>query len=336
MSGLKSLLAMMALATLLVSCHSDEVEKHQYSRNQILNVASSMKVMDLGDDFPMGSSTRLTVDGDFLIFKDYSFANKMIHLFDKKSFRHLVSTGKVGQGPGEIISLGAVYVNETRDKLYVSDLGHYCVYSYDIDSLMADPDYLPYVRYRLDKSLFPASFIYLSDTLSYGTFIQPIDNKTIKRITGKWNMKTGEVKLMEYLQPDVKDKQTNIAYSRLHDTLVEGHGRADLISIFDGDLNLKHNVYGPNWNDGDKKLLSFWPLVTYKNYIIAAYAGFDYSESRLPTKLHVFKLNGDYVKTLETGHQIHYLSADEDENRLYFSLYDVIQFAYLDMKGILN
>lgn len=321
---------------LLFSCGSDEVEKYQGNRDNVENVKEQVSIIDIGDNILMGQGTRLSVMDNYLEFSDYSSPGKMIHLFDKSSMLYVASIGDLGQGPGEIISLGEVILNDKKNKIYVSDLGHQCVYSYDIDSLIRDKDYKPYIKYRMKRDMIPTYYYYISDTLCYATFIHFIDSKTRKRVSGKWNMMTGDVRLMGYEQPDVINRQPNFTFSIKQNLFVEYHGRADLISIFDGDFKLLHNVYGPDWNDGDDKRLNFFPAVICNNYIIAAYEGSLYREMKLPTKLHVFKLNGDYIKTLETGRRIHFMSADEDNNRLFLSFDDEIQFGYLDLKGILD
>ena len=322
------------LLFILFSCDDKQTDVYQTRRDNVVNV--KLEKLDFGDDILMGRGTRIYVLDDFLEFSDYSSSEKMIHLLDKSTLSYVASIGDLGQGPGEIISLGQVMQNERKDKLYVSDLGHLCIYSYDIDSLKKDEDYKPYVKYHMQRDMIPTYLTFVSDTLCFATYVQYIDNKTTRRVSGKWNMKTNEVKLMDYIQPDVKNYQTNYAYSKKHNLFVEAHGRADLISIFDSSFNLKHNVYGPDWDDGDDQKLNFFPTVICNGYIISAYSGSSYRDYMLPTKLLVFKMNGDYVKTLETGCKIHFMSADEDNERLFLSLDEEFQFAYLDLKGILN
>lgn len=320
----------------LLSCENNKKEAYQSSRDNIVDVKGKIEELHLGDDILLGKGARAYGIRNYLILKDYTSSGKMIHLYDKNSFAYIGSTGDIGQGPGEIISLGDVMVNEEGDKLLVGDLGHFCIYSYDIDSLISDKDYKPFVKYRLDKMAIPSYITYISDTLCYATFVIPIDSKSYHSTSGKWNMKTGEMHLMEYQHPDVKKREVNYVYSRKHNLFVEYHGRADLISIFDGDFNLKRNVYGPDWNDGDGKLLCFFPAVIYHDYIIAAYEGSLYREYKLPTKLHVFSIDGDYVKTLETGRKVHFMSADEDNERLILSFDDEMQFGFLDLKEFLD
>jgi hypothetical protein len=50
----------------------------------------------------------------------------------------------------------------------------------------------------------------------------------------------------------------------------------------------------------------------------------------------VFDLDGNYIKTLDVGYRIWRMSVDEDNDRLFFTFDDEIQFGYLDLKGILD
>jgi hypothetical protein len=42
---------------------------------------------------------------DYLIIKDNRAPNKLIHLFDKNTFKHVLSSTEIGQGPKEITNL---------------------------------------------------------------------------------------------------------------------------------------------------------------------------------------------------------------------------------------
>lgn len=53
------------------------------------------------------------------------------------------------------------------------------------------------------------------------------------------------------------------------------------------------------------------------------------------TVLMVFNLNRITLKTLETEYKLSDFCYDEDNNRLILSLNDEIQFAYLDLDGII-
>lgn len=46
-------------------------------------------------------------------------------------------------------------------------------------------------------------------------------------------------------------------------------------------------------------------------------------------------MKGDYLKTLVVGRPVNYFCYDKDNNRIIMNLDDEIQFAYLDLEGLL-
>jgi len=70
--------------------------------------------------------------------------------------------------------------------------------------------------------------------------------------------------------------------------------------------------------------------------IVATYSGGNYrTDEYYPTKLIIFDLNGDYLKTLDVEYKINDFCFDREKNRIIMSLNDVIQFAYLDIDGLI-
>jgi hypothetical protein len=116
----------------------------------------------------------------------------------------------------------------------------------------------------------------------------------------------------------------------------------DLITVCDLDGNLKYNVYGPKWNS-EKTRKSYLngalfcgdKLFTTYNGEISFIHGERGLETSKPTKFLVFNTDGDYLQTLETGYRIGAFCYDRENNRLIMSLYDEIQFAYLDLDGLI-
>jgi hypothetical protein len=155
-------------------------------------------------------------------------------------------------------------------------------------------------------------------------------------------MNTGEMVLMKYEHPDIEKKRITFAASVDKGIYVECYRNHDLMTI--GNLNdngtLKYNVYGENWSNGQKNKLSHYGEVEFcGDKIVALYCGQDsfYKNSNggitsnYPTKFLIFDLNGDYIKTLETGYRITHFCCDEENNRIIMTMNDEIQFGYLDL-----
>ncbi len=114
---------------------------------------------------------------------------------------------------------------------------------------------------------------------------------------------------------------------------VECYHNHDLMTILDLEGNLRCNVYGSNWKNGDiVQIYNFGDVFFRGNQIIASYSGEEMrAEDRSPTKLLIFSTNGDYIKTLDIGHRIIDLCYDEQNDRIIFVFNDMIQFGYLQL-----
>lgn len=51
------------------------------------------------EDVLIGSLAQPYIFGEYLVIADYKSNDKLIQIFDKKTFKHLLSLGDVGQGP---------------------------------------------------------------------------------------------------------------------------------------------------------------------------------------------------------------------------------------------
>ena len=117
---------------------------------------------------------------------------------------------------------------------------------------------------------------------------------------------------------------------------MECDGAYDLLTIMDGDLNLKCYIKGPKWNEKRDKLYHYRYADFYKNYILALYDGTLWADVNLPRICHVFDIEGNYIKTLDFDSNIITISVDEENDRLYITLDDEIQFGYMDLNEILS
>ncbi|MBQ6746644.1 MAG: 6-bladed beta-propeller [Bacteroidaceae bacterium] len=330
-----TILLLCTVAILAIGCQdSNYWEKTQRSRGNLTEVKKNVKLLE-PDSVLLSDFSYIKVLGNYLAIPDLKSSGKLVHLFDKETLSYIASAGNLGQGPREISSIAAVAYDEKDDCLQVVDYGSKNVYSFNMDDVRKNPDYLPSVKLELRNDVVPYEYHFLSDTLSYGSFIIPDGQSSSMRI-GRWNMHTGEVQVHNSEHPATKGNVVVYDYSNKHDLIVECSNKYDLINIFDGQLNLKTRVYGPEWEENGDNKQHFLSVVIYKDWIIAAYDGKDRQTDSMPTICHVFDLDGNYIKTLDIGYKIWRMSVDEDNDRLYLSFQDEIQFGYLDLKGILD
>ena len=340
--GMKSLkLNLMTIIALSVLCSCNQgtdTEKYQNKRDNVIDVHNTVKEIATENDVLIGSIAYPYVLKNYLIIKDARSTDQLIRIFDKNTFQYLASTANIGQGPDEITVIGHIGIDEKRNKFYVSDHGKMKIFSYDMDSVLADPQhYSPGVKATMTKTQFPDRYLYINDTLALARLITPTSVSTFDDCVAKWNIKEMTFQPMPYEHPDIDKKRITFAASPELCLYVECYSRHDLLTICDFDGNLKCNVYGPDWDGGSGKNKNHhYGFVTFcGDKIVAAYSGGNHQTDYDPTKLLVFSATGEYLKTLDVGRKIINFCYDKDNNRLIMNLDDEYQFAYLDLNGLI-
>lgn len=317
-----------------ISCSGDsETEKYQKSRDNIIDVRDQIKEIVI-EDIMIGRIAWPYIIDKYLLIGDYESPDQQIHIFDRNSFRYITSTATKGQGPGEIAGLGCIAYDKNRRSFYVTDHGKLKIFSYNLDSVLVNPDYMPEVKMNMKVELFPDSYRYINDTLCIGRVIKPIGTNDFKPYVAKWNMLTGKIDLMKYEHPDISKVRFYTTVSEENNMYVVCYTHHDLMTLCNLDGDLICNIYGPKWTSDVTQICHFWNAEFCGDKIIAAYSGGDHrTEAYYPTKFLVFNLKGDYLQTLETGYKISYFCYDPDNNRLILNMNDDIQFGYLDLNG---
>lgn len=321
-----------------------KTEKVQNKRDKIINIREKVKEIPM-EEIILSNWTTPYIMNDFLLISDHKSRDKLIHIFNKNNFQHITSIANRGQGPGEIANLGRIGINEPECIFYLSDHGKQRIFSYKMDSVLVNPQYLPEVKMIMKELEFPDRYFYINDTLCVGLIIVPGGRFNHKQSLSKWNMNTGEIKTMKYTHPEIENKRVYFAVSVEKNLYVECYEHHDLMTICSLDGDLKYNIYGKKWdNKTSNKYVYYNDVVFCKDKIVALYSPGDdnypkdkngYSLTHYPTKFLVFDLKGNYIKTLETGYNIIRICYDKDNNRLIMTLDDEIQFAYLDLNELI-
>lgn len=318
-----------------ISCGTgtDEQNKRQKTRDNVVNAKELTYNIDC-DEVLIGSIARPYIFGKYLMIVDYKSIDKLIHVFDKKNFKWLYSFGDMGQGPNEISSIGTIAWNNDTHEIYVMDNAQRKLLSYNADSLSVNHQHLPSLKLKLSGTTIPDDLYYINDTLSYGSFVK-LTESSFLQTAGKWNMDNGNIDFIDYVHPADKKKRIAFSVSTKHDRIVECSRRYDLMSLYDTDLKLLCNIYGPNWDeDGDRKE-HFSNVAICGDKIVASYIGEDWQRNDGAKQLHIFTIDGDYIKTLYLDRKINRLCYDEDNNRLIINFDSDIQFGYLNLNQFL-
>lgn len=334
---LKFVFCFYALSHLMIGCSSsNDKEIYQSSRNEVVRVKNAVQEV-IKDEVLIGSLVRMEVLGDYLLVKDSKSLDTLIHIFDKRTFKHIRGVGLRGPGPDEITNMGRIMPDEKNGVFQVSDFGKNKIFAYKMDSVIADPKYKPTLLCAIKDTQFPDDYVYISDTLSIARIIKILPNEPFQQALAYWNMKTGSMIPMSYTHPEIKRKRVMFNASREKDVIVEVYSHHDLITICDFQGNLRCNVYGPKWDNTMSNEMNYFGTVNfYKNMIAVSYSGKDnFSNNYSPTCIMFFSLDGNYLKTLDIGYKFQDFCVDEENDRLIFAFSDEIQFGYLDLEGLI-
>lgn len=331
----KLLYTLLCFIILGCSCQS-RIEKEQNSRNKVIDIKK--QIQEIAIDSPLiGKHSHPYVIDNYLIIRDYQSHDNLIHLFDKETFAYLKGTGRAGEGPNEIATIGAVVIDEKKGKFYVSDHGKQKILSYDVDSLLATPNYLPSLKAKIDRVQFPDGYFYVNDTFCIAKGIAVKEGEYFQQTLMKWNMKTGEMSTLTKSHPNVERKRFLFAVSLEDDLIVECYLHHDLMTISNLQGDTQYNIYGPKWDSRtSNEMIYFDGVLICKDKIIASYSGgHNWTDEQYSTRFIVFNLEGDYIKTLDVGYKIVYSCYDKDNHRIIMSFEDDIQFGYIDLEGII-
>jgi hypothetical protein len=198
----------------------------------------------------------------------------------------------------------------------------------------------------MDENQFPTYFYLANDTLAVGLFWRTISAWDYRPVVGKWNIKTGDIKLMEYEgHPEIIRKRADFAVSFENDLYVECYWHHDLMTIGSLSKGFKRNIYGRKWNTKHSNEDQYYShVVITEDRILASYLDGErfYKKKNgsigvnYPDKFLVFDLEGNYIQTLYVGTEIIDLCYDKDNHRLIMTLQDERLVTYLDLEGILE
>jgi hypothetical protein len=226
---------------------NSETEKIQRHRDNVISVKDRIKEINV-DEILTGAIAQPYVNDDYLFIADGHSMGEQIHIFSKTDFRHLISTARKGRGPGEVVNLGYLVINDSNRTVYLTDHSKNQILSYPIDSMVSNAFYVPETKMNIGKMSIPSRYCLLDDSTALGVVIEPIGNSDFQKSIGIWDMNRGEVVPGPYMHPEIKKRRFDIDVSLEHGIFVTGYQHHDLMTICDLDGNLKYNVYGNAWD----------------------------------------------------------------------------------------
>lgn len=337
------------LLLILFSCNSNNQEKRVKDTDKnYVNVTD--KIKDIQTEYYHGAFSLLYILDNYLIILDGSPnpESEVICIYDKNNFKFITITGIIGKGPNEIGRPGRIGLNKTSNEIWLPDHGKMVMWKFPLDSVFNNPDFKPTEKIKLNNELFLSRFAFINDSIALGTAVHVINYNSFDMAMAKLNVTTNTTEKFGYEHPQAIGKKSNsmFALSNKHNIYVNSYSKMDLMIICNLEGSLKCNIKGPGWmKNKDNKKRFYSQVEIHNEYIIASYWGgldifFDkHKRPRVnrPTKLLVFDIDGNHLKTIDTGHKILNFCTDEENNRIiaYFTDRDV-PLGYFSLEGILD
>lgn len=314
------------LMLFLGSCENQsKTEKIQTHRNKVIVVEDNLK--DIETPVILGSPM-LYVISDYLIVLDIKpSTDRGIHLFEKKTFKYVTSTGLLGHGPGEIIRYGRLGIDSENRVFWVPDHGKQMLWKFPLDSVFKNPNFKPTQGLSLLNDLFIERFQFVDDSVALGKAVNVLSSSSYQMVMAKLNTKTNKTGRYGYEHPEVTGKKSNsyFALSNSENLYVNCYTYCDLMTICSMNGSLQYNVYGPDRLENKENRKTYFTGVAVLNeFIVASYIGedgivtneFKRQEGNLPSKFLIFDKSGSYLYTLETKHKFSSFCVDGDNNRI--------------------
>lgn len=157
----------LALLTILQLCsckNSSENIKYYDADLKVINVKDKIQNLNiLTQDKDISIFGTPYILNDYLIMSDYKSPDKLIHIFNKNTFKYITSVGDRGMGPKEIANMGRIATDERTNTFYVIDYGQQSILKYPIDSVLSTPNYAPNRDFIIEKHQFPNDFQYVNN-----------------------------------------------------------------------------------------------------------------------------------------------------------------------------
>lgn len=311
---------------IIIGCKSNNVETEIFQKNRDNITDVRDRIVDIKPDLVFGNSTLHIIDNILIVNEISPKGEKGIHLFDKNTFNYITSTGIIGRGPGEISGPGIIGTDNKNRILWVPDHGNKVMWKFPLDSILNNRFFKPTIKFDLNYESFIERFDFLNDSILLGVAVQILPDYSFSKYMSKYNLNSNIIEKFGYQHPEATGRKSssNFALSLDYKFYINSYDKFDLVTICDLDGNLKCNIYGPDElnNEGNKKSY-FFGIDMFDESIIASYIGdialidgINGPRGNIPSKFLVFDINGNYIKTIETGYKFTYFAVDEENKRI--------------------
>ncbi len=96
----------------------------------------------------------LDVIDQYLIVSDYYPRDRLVHVFNKNSGKKIISFGKVGKGPSELLTSSRKILDPLNRNLWMGDIQRMKLWCFYLDSAISDANYVPW-SIVLPRNIYP-------------------------------------------------------------------------------------------------------------------------------------------------------------------------------------
>jgi len=269
-----------------------------------------------------------------LILNSAAGMEKCIHIFNKNSFKYILSTGNIGRGPHEIQIMGLGAADKSKEIIWYRDLGKMVLWKFNINEALLNQTYYPETFVPLPEDKF---FIHFSpEPNNLFSFADP-DQKILISF---FNLK-GEVvdslkipnrlNIYKKLEENTRMHTSTYLYQR-HSSMkqyVIAYRMADVIAIVDSQGHVISKSWGPGKVIEKPKFGETNYIQTYKylkasdKYIYCLYLGTKHYEKKedevlpsYPQIMHIFDWKGQPVAKIDLEYPATTFDIDIEKNRV--------------------
>ena len=326
----KHLTIVLSLALAVCSCGKGGSD----SKESETDVSGLIRGLDT-EDAMIGKSSDIYVYGDRLYIVDTRSDDKILHVFDAAGGKYLGSALNPGPSPEEITTPGALGVDAATGNALMFDYGQNRIVTFNVDSVLSGSTNGIRTLRNIDMSGFPDSYVYVNDSTGFGRLIIPDGNNSYSQDVCRYNAATGDIRKFGKSEAVGEGNRSSVAVSPDAKTIVEACRTQDLIVVYDANGEPVREIKGKAYDAAADKTMSYYTgAAVTGNHILAAYSGKKATDGFYGDRILVFDMEGNLVKTLNTGIKIRKMAYSPKSDNLYVSTPDSIQFGILSLGSL--
>ncbi|TAL68747.1 MAG: hypothetical protein EPN88_06970 [Bacteroidetes bacterium] len=260
---------------------------------------------------------------------------KQILLYNLKSFKYLGSAAKLGRGPHEISFPGHIVINKKTGLIWCQDLGKRLLWKFEIDSILANPNYFPDVKSEMPGILAILQLEVYSDSVFSFTGNNPDTLISFFDLQGNIiNHLQIENRINLYSIADLSFETKNLmayylyAINRKNGRIAIIYNFSDVIVFLDKNGNIIRKLNGPGSTNqipeygNANKIMTNSLIESDDNYVYCLYKNKKRCDEitgmipNNPIELNVYNWNGEPLLKIFFDHPVQTFTIDHINKRI--------------------